>query len=271
MQDLQVRPKSGLLTVLALILVLIPLQAKAEEVSNPSIGIRSMRYEDGLLSLDAKDAPLDKVLEELARLAMVTIVSDGPAEGRVTVYLDRVPLDKALRKILRGKDTSFVYGAEPNTSPPRYAVREVRIYVAEGDKGEVRRYSYASSDRKRDAPPAPAMPSPRRQPTGNPTPRPSPRIPGVESREEVQRLISDLMEGNLDGLNEIAEKLKAQNPEAEEQIEEFLDSLEEARIRAEETGEPFSPLGGLGNMQMLMQQLRRGESGSRVPPGEEEP
>ena len=79
------------------------------------------------------------------------------------------------------------------------------------------------------------------------------------------------MEGNLDGLNEIAEKLKAQNPEAAEQIDEFLDSLEEARTRSEETGEPFSPLGGLGNMQMLLQQLQRGGRGSRVPPGEEEP
>ncbi len=264
------RPGPGRVTFVALLLLgLLTPQARAEEIDSPSNGIRSMRYEEGLLSLDAKDAPLDKVLDGVARLAKLTIVSDGPLEARMTLYMDRVPLDKALRKILRGKDTSLVYGAEPDSSPPRYAVREVRIYVAEGNKGEARRYSYAGSARDRAAPPARPRPS-HGERAGYPTPAPSSRIPEAESREEVQRLLSDLMEGNLDGLNEIAEKLKAQNPEAEEQIEEFMDSLEEARIRSEETGEPFSPLGGLGSMQMLLQQLHRGGS-RRGPAGEEAP
>ena len=81
----------------------------------------------------------------------------------------------------------------------------------------------------------------------------------MASREDAQQLISDLMEGNFDGLNEIAEKLKEEDPQAKEKIDEFLENLEEARIKAEESGEPIRGLEGLGDMKRLMQKLNRGQ------------
>ena len=260
MSDLRARPRSGLLAVLALLLLAyLPFPALAGEYRSPSDGIQSMRYENGVLSLETKDAPLEKVLDELSRMALITIISDGPVEGRLTLYVDRLPLDKALRKILRGKDTSFVYAAEVETSPTQYVVKEVRIYVAKADKGEARRYSHARKEAKKTSRRARARTPPsRRKPSGSRSANKSPAIPNIATSEETEQILSEMMEGNFDGLNEIAERLREANPEVEEQIDEFLETLEEARISAEESGEPFSPLEGLGDMRTIMRQLYRG-------------
>jgi len=222
----------------AFLLASLPFQVPAEEYRSPSDGIQSMKYEDGRLSLEAKDASLDKILSELSRMAMLTIIADGPIEGRITLYADRLPLEKALRKILRGKDTSFVYTAKAETSPTEYEIMEVRIYLAKADKGETRRYSYARKreQRKRaSSPPSPRAEvsrirsSPFRPPAG------APPIPDMATSEEGQ-------------------------------IDEFLEFLEDARMRAEEGGMPIPPLEHLGDMQTLMKQML--EKG-RMSPGAE--
>ena len=141
MSDLRLSSKCALLSIAAaFLLASMPVHVPAEEYRSPSDGIQLMKYEDGRLSLEVKDASLEKVLNELAQMAMLTIIADGPLEGRITVYADRLPLEKALRKILRGKDTSFVYAAKVETSPTEYDVVEVRIYLAKADKGETSRY-----------------------------------------------------------------------------------------------------------------------------------
>jgi hypothetical protein len=254
----------------ALLLASLPCQVSAEEFRSPSDGIQSMIYEEGRLSLDARNASLDKLLSEVARMAMLTIVADGPIEGRVTVYTDRLPLEKALRKILRGKDTSFVYTAKADTSPAEYEVMEVRIYLEKAGQGEPRRYSYSRKKQEEDD--ARDLSRPRRGRGRGPgtaprSPSASRTVPPIGPTEDAQRFISELMEGNLDGLDEIAQKLKDQNPQVEEQIEEFLESLEDIKARAGESGSQIPDLEGLGNMQNLMEQMmQRG----RMPPGQKE-
>jgi len=88
----------------------------------------------------------------------------------------------------------------------------------------------------------------------------------MATKEEGMRLLSELMEGDFDGLDEIAERLKDENPLVKEQIDEFLESLEELRMRAEESGEPIPPLEQLGDMQILMKRVL--ETG-RMSPREE--
>lgn len=236
---------------------------QAEEVRSPSDGIYSMSVEQGLLSLEARDASLEKLLKELARMAMLTVVSDGPIEGKVTVYADRLPLEKALRRILRGKDTSFVYTAKAKTWPKEYEVTEVRIYVAKEGSGEPQRYSFANrrpdavGERARQAGPSRTDSDLSR--SRAPAPRPPAqalRQPAAEMPEEAQALLSALVEGDLDGLDAIAEKLREQSPQVQEQLDEFLNSLEEVRRKAEESGLPTSsPLEGLGDVQSLMKQM----------------
>lgn len=242
----------------AFLLASLPFQVPAEEYRSPSDGIQSMKYEDGRLSLEAKDASLDKVLNELARMAMLTIIADGPIEGRITVYADRLPLEKALRKILRGKDTSFVYASKAEISPTEYDVMEVRIYLAKADKGEARRYSY--SQKSEEGKKTPRPPSSRADVSRKPSlpfrpPAGAPPVPDMATSEEGQQLLSELMEGNLEGLDKIVEKLKDQNPLVEEQIDQFLESLEEARGSGGEGGMPALPLEQLGDIQTLMKQM----------------
>lgn len=263
--------KCGLFAVAAVfMLAWSPLRVPAEEYRSPADGIQSMEYAEGRLSLEARDASLDKVLRELSRMAKLTIIADGPVEGRITLHADHLPLEKALRKILRGIDTSFVYTAKAETSPKEYEIKQVRIYVSNGEKGETRRYSSASSSREREErrstrpPPRPGL-SPQRRGPG-PPPVQVPRLPEMATSDEAKRLLSALMEGNLDGLDEIAEKLKAANPQAEEQIDEFLESLEETRRRAEESGSSIPPLEQLGKMRNQINRiLRQG----RMSPGQE--
>ena len=136
--------KCGFFAVAAVfMLAWFPLRIPAEEYRSPSDGIQSMEYAEGRLSLEAQDASLDKVLRELSRMAKLTVIADGPIEGRITLHADHLPLEKALRKILRGIDTSFVYTAKAETSPKEYEIKQVRIYVSNGEKGEPRRYSFA--------------------------------------------------------------------------------------------------------------------------------
>jgi hypothetical protein len=246
-------------------LILFPWRILAEEYRSPSDGIQAMRYTEGSLSLETKQAPLERVLEALSRLAAVTIISDGPVEGRLTVRINELPLDTALRKILRGKDTSFVYVPQGNASSEPYQLKEVRVYVAEGGKGEGRRYT---SSRKTPPPRSPAprsAASRRKRATRSRDMDPHPSVPNIASRSEAQRALSDLMEGNLDGLAEIAERLREENPQVQDQIDQFMDSLQEARDRAEESGRPLPPLEGLGSIGTLMQQMLKGR-GAPVPP-----
>jgi len=263
--------KFSLLSIAAaFMLASLPFQVPAEEYRSPADGIQSMRYEDGRLSLEAKDASLDKVLSELARMARLTIIADGPIEGRITVYAERLPLEKALRKILRGKDTSFVYAAKAETSPAEYDVMEVRIYLAKADKGEASRYSYTQESEERtraSSPPRSRAQASRKRSSPFRPPAGASPVPDMATSEEARRLLTELMQGNFDGLDAIAERLKDQNPQVEEQIDEFLESLEQARMIAEENGTPIPPMEHLGDIQNLMNQvLQQG----RMSPGLED-
>lgn len=262
--------KYGLFVAAAAVLIAaLPFRAPAEEYRSPSDGIQSMKYEDGRLSLEAKDASLDKILTELARMAMVTIVSDGPIQDRVTAYADRLPLEKALKKILRGKDTSFVYAARDEAVPTEYDVVEVRIYLAKTDKGEARRYSYPQREESKRAPHPPRsrteVSRKRNPPFGAMAGRPP--IPDLATAEEGQRILSELMKGDIEGLEKLAEKLKDQSPQAQEQIDEFLKSLEDIRTRAEESGRPLPSFEGLGDIQSRINRMLERQ---RMSPGEEQ-
>ena len=242
----------------ACLLALLPFQALAEEYRSPVDGIQVMKYENGRLSLEAKDAPLDKVLSELSRIAMLTIVADGPIEGRITLYVDRLPLEKALRKILRGKDTSFVYTSRPEASPAQYEISEVRIYLAKAEKGQARRYTYSPkrNGMKRETVPS----SLRGEPRGNrgvPSRPPAapPRIPGMAMSDETKRFLSEVMKGNLEEMEKIQERFRKGNPEAQEQIKLLLESLDDVRARAGESGASIPPMEGLEGVQEMMKQL----------------
>ncbi len=228
------------------VLALSAFQAAPGEYRSPSDGIKLMKYENGRLSLQATDASLDKILSELSRLAMITIVADGPIKGRVSLYMDRLPLEKALQKILRGKDTSFVYTADARTSPGQYKITEVRIYVAGVEKGRPHRYSYS---RKRNLTKRGAGSSGAR---GG-----SPRAAGMAMSKETKRFISEMLHENPEEWEKIRARFRKGSPEAEEQIKLLLESLDDVKARAGESGASIPPVEGLDEVQDMMKQLLR--------------
>jgi small-conductance mechanosensitive channel len=59
------------------------------------------------------------------------------------------------------------------------------------------------------------------------------------------------MEGNVEGMQDLMKNLQQDNPQLQEQINEFMNSLEQAKARAEKEGRPPpSPdqMGGMGQM-----------------------
>jgi hypothetical protein len=114
----------------------------------------------GRLSLEASDAPLPAILEAIAERTGVQVQFDErthakPPDEPVTVELHEVPVEDALRLLLRGRDIVFVY------SPGRLA--EARVYGA-------------SDKRPPPSPPPPAASvrsTPGNAPAAGPEPAPS--------------------------------------------------------------------------------------------------
>jgi hypothetical protein len=258
MPSMPVRTGIGVCLVSLLLCFLTP-AAKGQEYRNPSDGILSMRYEDGLLSMETRNAPLNRVLEETSRLAELAITANGPLEGNISVYIENLPPDTAMKKILRGKDLSLLYTQQSGTpSKKQFALKEVRIYLPEEGSGSEHNYSYTkktTSENKARTRPRfrPRIPSQRRTVTPS-DPRDAPPRSYEPSRDQAEKFLAGLMEGDFGALNEMAERLKEENPEAQDQIDAFLDSLEEARENAD-AGNPINSIQDLGNLGTIMQKM----------------
>ena len=87
----------------------------------------SVAFRDGRLTARIQRLPLAVVLEEIARLTRVTFVpADGIAEDSISAALSDVPLDEALRRLLKEYDAFFYYGAVGSTPS---TLRAVWIYA----------------------------------------------------------------------------------------------------------------------------------------------
>jgi hypothetical protein len=241
---------------------LSPPPCTGEAYRNVADGILNMDYDaEGRLSVETRDAPLDKVLNQLSRMTEVNIVSDGPLEGRVTVYVNRQPPDAAARKILRGKDLTFLYRErDPSEPEGEYRLREIRIYVSQGTPGQEQSFSYRGSD------PVSRNEAIRARQESREAERAQTRARRIEDRTppdrpgaEADQFLSGLLGGNLEALDEVAERLKTENPEVGDQIDQFMQALEDAKARATESGTGMPAMGELGSMGAMMQRIMEGK------------
>jgi hypothetical protein len=94
--------------------------ARAEEPATITLTVR-----DGLLSLEAREASLQAVIDEVTRRTGVRVHFDEGSAARldelVAIQIRDVSVEDALRLLLRGRDLVFVYG------PRRLA--EARVYA----------------------------------------------------------------------------------------------------------------------------------------------
>ena len=86
-------------------------------------------FEDGRLSVRARNAPLGRLLEEISRRGKVAIIQVGGVAGRrVSVAFSDLPLDQGLRRILEQHDAFFYHRGGA-------ALRVVWVYPKDEGRG----------------------------------------------------------------------------------------------------------------------------------------
>lgn len=90
-------------------------------------------FKDGRLTVHVQNQPLDAVLEGISRRAPVAIVRvDGVGSERVSLKIQDVPLEEALRQILVAHDTFLFYGVEKEAPA---SLRAVWVYPGRKGRG----------------------------------------------------------------------------------------------------------------------------------------
>jgi hypothetical protein len=112
------------------------------------VGTFQLKVSQGYLSLEATEAPLVQIFQEIGRQAKITFDSNiGPGE-KVTIRLDRVPFEEGLKRL--AKNVTVFYTQGPNDKTHRIE-RVVVLSEGKGVSGQVK----ASSQPEKVKEPAP--------------------------------------------------------------------------------------------------------------------
>lgn len=93
------------LVVYAMLLAPLLLSANVSAEVLENVATYTLKIEKGLISLNAKDASLSAVLEDIGQKMAVEVVNNVPAEDKVTVTFDKLPLQEAIKKL----SANYVY------------------------------------------------------------------------------------------------------------------------------------------------------------------
>ncbi len=246
---------------------------------NPSEGILQLSVHNDMLTLNLRDASLQHVLARIANEANLhlSLPDDRSSlQKRVTLQFANIPIERGVKKLLRGENIVFIYGIATNegyTGSPSahtrdmYRLKQIRIIGPEGIKDS------SGSSFSGQAPLPPSRIAVSSKPTPMSMPSSSAReakellqeerqSESIRTREQAERALTGLIHGNMDALQDMVQALKRDNPQLSEQIDQFMESLEEARQQAEKEGYPFPALDRLGSMGPLMEQMMRGKMGA---------
>ncbi len=92
--------------------------AQAEETTPSSI---SVHIERGLLSVDARNAPLGEVLEAIAKQANFQLDTKGDLDIPVTWSFANVPVDEGVQRLLHNVSSVMIYAQSKNGGPAALA------------------------------------------------------------------------------------------------------------------------------------------------------
>lgn len=236
-----------------------------------SEGILQLSVQGEMLTVNLRDAPLAAVLEDIARQGeMVLSLPDDRStlQKTVTMQFTDLPLERGLRKLLRGQSVVFIYestgpqhwsGDRSRRSPDGYRLKEIRLLGPSNEKGAGQTApSFSSPSMQAREPVQPVPPVPRAGQSQTQESRAGTPYPeSIRTREQAEKALTGLLQGNMDALQEMVQALKQDNPELRDHIDQFMESLEEARRRAEQEGTPFPPLDPKGVMAPFMEQIIR--------------
>ena len=76
-----------------------------------------MKVSQGDLSLEANEAPLGQIFQEIGKQAKITFDSNIGPEEKVTIRLDRVPLEEGIKRL--AKNVTVFYTETPKDKSRR--------------------------------------------------------------------------------------------------------------------------------------------------------
>lgn len=96
-------------------------------------GTFQVKVNKGLVSLEANEASVAKIFEEIGKQAGITVDSNIAPDEKISIQFDRIPLEDAMKRL--AKNVSFSYAQDSNTKNTR--ISKV-VVLAEGRQSAVR-------------------------------------------------------------------------------------------------------------------------------------
>jgi hypothetical protein len=147
-------------TFLLVLMAGAPLTQAAQ--STQVVGTFQLKVSQGYLSLDATEAPLVQIFQEIGKQAKITFDSNIGPEEKVTIRFERIPLEDGIRQL--AKNVSVFY-----TENPRDKTRRIsRVVVVSEGKESVPVQTKTSPQPEKVKEPAPQTA------TKKPAPQPEP-------------------------------------------------------------------------------------------------
>lgn len=115
----------------SLLLVLVGSGAQAAEKSaltKIQPGSFQVKFSKGYLSVDANNAPLGKIFEDIGKQAGIAVESKVGSEEKITIHFDRVPLEQGIKQL--SKNVTIFYGQDSEGKTHRIA----KVVVLSGGK-----------------------------------------------------------------------------------------------------------------------------------------
>ena len=103
---------------------------KSEKTKAIAPGAFQMQLSKDRLSLDANQAPLVQIFQEIGKQAKITVDSNVGPEEKITIHLDRMPLEEGIKQL--AKNVTVFYTENPKDKSRRIS----RVVVlSEGKEG----------------------------------------------------------------------------------------------------------------------------------------
>ena len=138
-RDLTMRSRSILLLPFVLLSPLIGGIALAQSTKSLPVGKAPGTFEvkvsQGYLSLEATEAPLVQVFQEIGKQAKITFDSNVGPNEKITIHLDRVPFEDGIKQL--AKNVTIFYTENPKDKSRRIS-RVVVLSAGSGVSGQVK-------------------------------------------------------------------------------------------------------------------------------------
>ncbi len=99
-----------------LAIVIFPFQTGVSAAEGNTAPLRGdfsgIDFQNGFLKISVENREFQKVMEEVAKKTGIQIVMNAPVDKRLTIDFDYLPLEQALKRIIRGSNCVFIYRSE---------------------------------------------------------------------------------------------------------------------------------------------------------------